>query len=197
MLTFWHFARLNRRTVDVSDAALIQRSRSGDLTAFDALMTRYQGLVFTVAYACARDRDDALDISQNAFMKAFEHLDSLRDEASFRSWIARIARREGIDWARRNRHRRQFVDPEEVHLPDAAPSQEARLLSDECGRRLAARLDRLNRRYRVTVSLRYVEGMSIAEIAAVLRCSEAMVKNMLFRSLRRLRQELTEARQVP
>ena len=55
----------------------------------------------------------------------------------------------------------------------------------------------LNRRYRLTVSLRYVEGMSIAEIAAVLGCSEGMVKNMLFRSLRRLRQELTEARRVP
>src|SRR6185503_5661817 len=140
-------------------------------------MARYQGLVFTVARACARDRDDALDISQNAFMKAFERLDSLRDEARFRSWIARIARHEGISWGRRNRHRRQFVDPENAHLPDAAPSQEARLLSDERHSRLAERLARLNRRYRLTVSLRYVEGMSIAEIAAVLGCSEGMVKN--------------------
>jgi len=183
--------------VDDSDADLIARSRSGDLTAFDALMARYQGLVFTVARACAQDRDDALDISQNAFMKAFQRLDSLRNDAKFRSWIARIARREGISWGRRNRQLRQFVDPEDMQLPDAAPSQEARLLSDERHSRLAARLSRLNRRYRLTVSLRYVEGMSIAEIAVVLGCSEGMVKNILFRSIRRLRQELREARRVP
>jgi RNA polymerase sigma-70 factor (ECF subfamily) len=187
--------------VDVSDADLISRSRSGDLTAFDALMGRYQGLVFTVARACVRDRDAALDVSQNTFLKAFKRLDSLRDEASFRPWIARIARHEGIIWARRNRHQCEcmgFVDPDEMGLADAAPSPEAQMLSDERGSRLAEQLGRLNRRYRLTMSLRYVEGMSIAEIAAVLRCSEGMVKNMLFRSVRKLRHELTEGtRQVP
>ncbi len=187
--------------MDVSDADLISRSRSGDLTAFDALMARYQGLVFTVARVCVRDRDAALDISQNTFLKAFERLESLRDKASFRPWIGRIARHEAITWARRNRHRRQsmgFVDPDETVLADAAPSQEAQMLSDERDSRLAEQLRRLNRRYRLTMSLRYVEGMSIAEIAAVLRCSEGMVKNILFRSVRKLRHELTEGtRQVP
>ena len=187
--------------MDVSDADLILRSRSGDLTAFDALMARYQGLVFTVARACVRERDAALDISQNTFLKAFERLDSLRDKASFRPWIARIARHEAITWARRNRRRREClgsIDPDDVGLADTALSQEAQLLSDERDNRLAELLDRLNRRYRLTMSLRYVEGMSVAEIAAVLRCSEGMVKNMLFRSVRKLRRELAEGtRQMP
>jgi len=187
--------------VDVSDAALISRSRCGDLAAFDALMARYQGLVFTVAPACVRDRDDALDITQNTFLKAFKRLDLLRDDASFRPWIARIARHEGITWARRNRHAHEsmgLANPDEIQLADAAPSPEARMLSDERHRRLEERLSRLNRRHRLAMSLRYVEGMSVADIATVLHCSAGTVKSMLFRSLRRLRHELTEAtRQVP
>ena len=85
--------------MDASDDALIERSLAGDLGAFDELMARYQGLVFKVAMTCARDRDEALDISQNAFLKAYERLASLRDAGSFKYWVARIAHREGINWA--------------------------------------------------------------------------------------------------
>jgi RNA polymerase sigma-70 factor (ECF subfamily) len=183
--------------VEASDSALIQRSLSGDIGAFDALMSRYQGLVFKVALTCTRNRDDALDICQNAFLKGYERLGSLRDGDRFKYWIARIAHREGINWARRNRRRGEPIEQEQIEAwPDAAPSQETRLLAHESGTDLSERLGRLNRRYRLAVSLRYFEGMSIAEVAAVLRCTEGVVKSMLFRSIRRLRQEMTEARQV-
>jgi len=183
--------------VDATDATLIQRSLAGDTSAFDALMSRYQGLVFTVARNCTRDREEALDVCQDAVLKAFRRLGSLREGASFKYWIARIAHNEGINWVRRNRRRAEAVDAEGLERrPAAAPSQEAQLLSAETGSHLAATLGRLNRRYRLAMSLRYVEGLSIAEIAAVLRCSEGVVKSMLFRSVRRLRQELAESRQV-
>ena len=182
--------------VDAPDAILIQRSRSGDLAAFDALMARYQGLVFTVAFSCVRNRDEALDISQNAFLRAYERLGSLRDEGRFRFWIARIAQREGINWVRRHRRHGETVDAAALQIPDSAPSQEARLLAGEGQARLMDRLGCLNRRYRLAVSLRYVEGMSTTQIAAVLRCSEGVVKNILFRSVRRLRQELMGERHV-
>ena len=183
--------------MNASDDALIDRSLAGDLAAFDELMARYQGLVFKVAMTCARDRDEALDISQNAFLKAYERLGSLRSGGSFRYWVARIAHREGINWALRRRRHGESLDEADIEQrSDAAPSQEMRLLSRESETLVSQRLCRLNRRYRLAVSLRYFEDMSIAEIAAILRCSEGMVKNMLFRSLRRLRQELMEARQV-
>jgi RNA polymerase sigma factor (sigma-70 family) len=182
--------------VEATDTVLIERSRSGDLSAFDALMARYQGLVFQVAMTCTRDRSEALDICQNAFLKGYERLASLRDGSRFRYWIARIAHREGINWARRQRRSGHAVDLVEIEdRPDAAPGPERRLLADESRETLTERLGRLNPRHRLAVSLRYFEGMSIAEIASVLRCSEGVVKLTLFRSLRRLRQEL-ETRQV-
>ena len=183
--------------MEASDSVLIQRSLSGEPGAFDALMARYQGLVFTVAMTCTRDRDEALDICQNAFLKGYERLGSLRDGERFKYWIARIAHREGITWARRNRRRGEPIDQAEIEgWPDAAPSQEAQFLKHESGTALSERLGQLNRRYRLAVSLRYFEGMSIAEVAAILRCTEGVVKSMLFRSLRRLRREMMETRQV-
>jgi RNA polymerase sigma-70 factor, ECF subfamily len=182
--------------VEASDPVLIERSLNGDLGAFDALMARYQGLVFTVAMTCTRNRDEALDVCQNAFLKAYERLGTLRDRDRFKPWIAQIAHHEGINWVRRHRRVEPLDELELDAWPDGAPDQESRMLADESGAGLSACLGRLNQRYRTAVSLRYFEGMSIAEVAAILRCSEGVVKNMLFRSLRRLKQELMETRQV-
>lgn len=181
--------------MEPSDAVLIERSLAGELDAFDALMARYQALVFKVAMTCARDRDEALDISQNAFLKAYEQLGSLRTGASFKSWVARIAYHESVNWARRHKRRGEsFESPEVDRVQEPSPGPDTVLLTGERSHLLADRLGRLNPRYRLVVALRYFEELSTAEIAAILRCSEGLVKNMLFRSLRRLRQELVHVR---
>ena len=180
-----------------SDSVLIERSLAGELGAFDDLMARYQGLVFHIAITYAREREAARDISQDAFLKAYERLSSLRTGASFKPWIAQIAYHESLNWVRRNRRGPHLLDlPEADHLATSAPSQEDGLLTRESGALMSHRLSRLNPRYRMVVTLRYFEELSIAEIAGVLRCSEGLVKNMLFRSLRQLRTQLLEPTEV-
>src|SRR5687768_10022264 len=94
---------ISEARVDVSDSALIGDSLSGKLDAFDALMARYQGLVFKIAMTCVRDRDVASDIAQDVFLKAYQRLATLRKSANFRAWIARIAYHESLNWLKKHR----------------------------------------------------------------------------------------------
>ena len=184
--------------MDVSDSVLVGDSLAGNLGAFDDLMVRYQGLVFKIAMTCVRDRDVASDITQNVFLKAYQRLATLRRSTNFKAWIARIAYHESLNWLNKHRHERTAVElPSPDHLPPApGPNQEDALLANETAMCLVAQLRRLNRRQQLAVWLRYFEDMSIGEIASVLRCSETLVKNILFRSLQRLRNTLVEDKWV-
>src|SRR5262249_32843555 len=115
---------------------------------------------------------------------------------TFKGWIARIAYREAINWLRAHRHDSGALDVDDVpEMTAGGPSPEAALLASEDGAWLAAQLAALNPRHRLALTLRYVDGLSGREIGTVLGCSEAVVKSMLFRSLRRLRQKSILLRQ--
>ena len=154
-------------------------------------MARYERLVFKVALTYSRDGDSAADITQNVFLKAFQNLAALRGDEKLKGWLVRIAYNESMNWLRKHRHRGKEDEIDDFHfLPDGAASQEERLLREETGQFLLRRLRRLNPKHRLAVTLRYFEGMPIAEIARCLRCSEPLVKNILFRSLQRMKQGL-------
>jgi RNA polymerase sigma-70 factor (ECF subfamily) len=188
---------VNEDGVEPSDAALIAASAGGQLDAFDRLMTRYERLVFRIAMTCTRNREAALDVSQDTFLKAYQRLGSLRNGDTFKGWIARIAYRESVNWLRAHRRDAGMLDVDQAAVvPDAAPSPEAAALAGEHGARIAEHLQALNPRHRLALTLRYFEGLSGAEIGAALGCSEAVVKSMLFRSLRRLREELMTMRHM-
>jgi len=170
------------------DELLIERTLAGSLECFDVLMERYQRDVFVAIRSYAGTRDDALDICQNVFLKAYRKLGTFRGRSSFRTWLLAIANREGINWIRTQRRRA----PEAVAGigSDGATSpddQEAALLEDERRRLVIAKLGILNQRSRLAVILRYFRVMPIRDIAEVLDCSEGVVRNMLFRSVRKLR----------
>ncbi len=179
--------------MDKTDNILIQESLSGSMGAFDDLMERYQGLVYKVALRYGERREHALDITQNVFLRVYEKLDSLRADASFKPWLLRITYHESINWLRKQR---QYQDHEPVDenapLPGRTRTQEEALLRQEKTECLTRSLSCLNPKHRLAVTLKYYEGMSIREISAVLECSEMMVKNILYRSLEKLRQRLVQ-----
>jgi RNA polymerase sigma-70 factor (ECF subfamily) len=176
-----------------TDQELIDDTLAGKLEAYDALMKRYQGLAYKLASGLGRDREATLDITQNAFLKAYNGLRSFRRNSNFKTWLARIVHNEGINWIRRERVRGRGREPMPESVASPGKGQESEFLTSERKEQLIGALQGLKENHRMAVMLRYFEGMQIREVAEVLGCSEGTVKSILFRSVRRLKDSLTEA----
>lgn len=175
-----------------SDGMLIEESRRGSPVAFDALMQRYERLVYTVAWAHTRERESALDVTQEVFLKVYRKLGAYRGEGSFRSWLLRIAGRESLNWLRRHWRYRQSEELPADRAGSDPGAPESGLLREEGLRRLRAGVDRLPPRQQLAVQLRYFQGLRVREVAAVLGCSEGTGKNLLFRGVQKLREQMVE-----
>lgn len=171
------------------DEILIEKTLAGSLECYDVLMQRYQRDVLAVARGYTRSVDDALDVCQDVFLKAYRKLDTFAGRSSFRTWLVTIANRESLNWLRTRSRKApaNVVDLETVHLP-SGNDQETELLETERRQKVVDSLDVLNQRSRVAVILRYFRDMPIREISAVLGCSEGVTRNLLFRSVRKLRE---------
>lgn len=176
-----------------TDAELIEATFAGREEAFDDLMKRYQRFVYKLAFGFGRNHENALDLSQNVFLKVYSKLALYRGEASFRTWLAKVVYHEGINWLRANRrHAEGHVEVKESSATESA-SQDDEVLRQQRTELILSGLTRLNRRYRAAVELRYFHGMKLREIAEVLDCSEGVAKNALFRGVRTLRSQLSGA----
>ncbi len=169
------------------DDDLVRKVQDGDLDAFETLMRRYERLVCKVAMNSVRRRENALDVTQNVFIKVYRNIDRCRADGMFKPWLLRIAYNESISFLRKRRP--QEVESQDDREPDGTlePTQEADLLRREEQGKILAGLQALNPKYRTAVSLRYGEGLKVREIADAMGCSEGMVKSLLFRGVRQIR----------
>jgi RNA polymerase sigma-70 factor (ECF subfamily) len=177
--------------VPLSDQDLIAEIHGGSQAAFEQLIRRHEHLVYRIAYSYAGNSDGALDISQNVFIKVHRKLSSFGGRSSFRTWLARVAQNESLTWLERQKRHTGHLDVTEVSGPLCQPDQEVALVRAERSQNLLAEVHRLNPRQRQAVLLRYFENMPLHEIGDVLECSEGQVKNILFRSLQKLRNHLS------
>ena len=178
--------------LETVDAMLIEKTLAGSLECYDVLMQRYQKDVFAVARGYTRSVDDSLDVCQNVFLKAYRKLDTFQGRSSFKTWLVAITNREALNWLR-TRSRKEppnVVDFDAFESPSGG-DQEKDLLETERRQRVLDSLQVLNQRSRLAVILRYFRDMSIREVSAVLGCSEGVTKNLLFRSVRKLRETVT------
>jgi RNA polymerase sigma-70 factor (ECF subfamily) len=165
--------------------------RSGQ-GAFESLMRRYRRLAYRVAYGFTGDRESAMDVVQETFLKVHARIGSFRGEGDVRNWIARIAANEALNTKRSvSRHPTSELDEAVFLVPAEAPSDldELEVRREALRRSLAA----LGPRPRLALVLRYYEEMSIPEISAVLECSEGTARNILFRGLQKLRSVMTRS----
>jgi RNA polymerase sigma-70 factor (ECF subfamily) len=177
--------------LDRNDNELIKETLSGALPSFDELILRYEKLTFKIALSFGKTKENAMDITQNVFLKAYQNLHSFRGKSPFKAWLMKITYNEGINWTRKNKHyQNQDIFEEELMIDNHSPSQEDELLAKEYRSQLLRSLFALNTKYRLAVVLRYFEDMPIREIAGAMKCSEGVVKNMLYRSLQRLKVNL-------
>ena len=191
-------------TPEPADAELVRRAQGGELEAFEALTNRYELRVYSLAMRMLRQEQDAEDVTQQTFLSALENLGGFRGDASFATWILRIATHAALKVIRK-RKGLDTVSLEEATEPadgyDAIPhpeyiadwrqSPELLVHTNEIRRLLDEALAKLDEKHRMVFLLRDVEGLSVKETAEALGLSEANTKVRLLRARLQLREELT------
>jgi len=172
---------------EVTDAELVERCRGGQRPAFDELIRRYEKPVFNVALRMLRHAEDARDVTQIAFMKAFEHLQGYDSNYRFFSWIYRIAINEAID-LRDGRRRHEGVDES---LPSPGPGPDRSLGDDQLTRAIERVIASMKPEYQSVVLLRHFADLSYEQVAAALDLPEKTVKSRLF-SARQMMRDILE-----
>lgn len=165
---------------------LVDACLNGDTTAFDALVEKYRGPLYSAAYRITGSRDDALEATQSAFVKAYENLGRFQPRFKFFSWIYRIGINESLNLTRRRVRTAEIP----LDLPDTAVSPETAASQAETSRALRRALQRLSDDHRVAIVLRHLQGLSYLEIAETLDIPVKTVKSRLFEARRRLRRLL-------
>lgn len=168
--------------VVLDDDALVQRSLAGDRNAFGELVTRYQGPLFNVAKRILRDHEEARDVTQTAFVKAWQHLHQFDRSHRFFSWIYRILMNEALN---RSTRRKRYEELD-VNLPDPASPPEAELARKRLKSRISEALRELPSDSRDVVILRHWLDLSYEEIGERLGLPAKTVKSRLFSARRKL-----------
>lgn len=181
-----------------SDQALVDRSRGGDKDAFRQLFERHQRRIYSVVRGMIRNDQDAYELTQEVFVKAYTSLDSYQGQSAFYTWLYRIAVNLTIDFRRKEwRVRKDEYDDgiggegADRNMPvDSSPHRAFQ--QREIVRRLDEALGVLNADQRAAILLREVEGLSYQEIADALGCSQGTVMSRLFYARKKLQQELAD-----
>ncbi len=171
-----------------NDSALVAAARGGSSEAFAVLVDRYRAPIVRLAYRLTRDADEAKDIAQDAFLRAYNRLGDFHPDRPFARWLFVIARNASLDAIRRRRRAATFAATDEAAPVDLGP-EELALRNDEASRVHAA-LGTLPAKYRDVLDLYYLRGLRYREIAVELEIPIGTVKTYISRAKRRLREEL-------
>lgn len=170
-----------------SEAAALARARTGDGDAFRLLVERYGRSVFRLGYRLTGNEQDAEDVVQETFLRAFRQLERYDGRASFHTWIYRIASNYSLDLLRARR-RAEVPEPESLVSDEMAADR--MVLSAEIGERLRLAMNELSAQERSAFVLRHYEGLSIEEIGRILGIAESATKNSIFRAVQKMRRWL-------
>ena len=177
-----------------SDRTSVAQARDGDSEAFRSLVERHSRYVFNVAFRLTGSAQDAEDVVQDTFLKAYNQLSRFEARADFRTWLHRIAVNRSIDLIRSRRHREVAQDPSDLDPMDtgsqtstALPAPDRLLLSAEIRERVTDGLAQLTPSERAAFTLRHVEGLPIREVALAMGLKTEAAKNSIFRAVRKMR----------
>jgi len=173
------------------DAELIERYFAGDTSAFDEIMIRYERQIYRVCYRFVENREDAMDLAQDVFVKAFEHLPTFRRESTLKTWLYRIAINHCLNHVKK--HSQEFVQVTES-TSSTKSSAQAELEHQEQRQRFRRLVKRLPPKQKAILELRVNEQLSYEEIAKISGRSVSTIKASVFFALEKLRKLVKDPR---
>jgi len=189
-----------REPVSAGEGDLVERAKGGDMEAFAELVRRYERRIYRMARQITQNDEDAEDVLQESFLKAFEHLDSFQGQSKFYTWVTRIAVNESLMKLRKRKSDRTVSLDENIET-DEEPivreiavwedTPESKYSQEELRQILDKAIDSLKPIFRTVFILRDVEELSTEETAEILGLSIAAVKSRLLRARLQLREKLT------
>ncbi|HAK06068.1 MAG TPA: RNA polymerase subunit sigma [Spartobacteria bacterium] len=189
--------------VDVSDLELVKRCQAGQTEAFDELVSRYRTRVFAMIYNMVHNEQDAWDLAQESFLKAWKSIKRFRRHSSFYTWVYRIVMNVTIDWLRKKQIKgagAEFddsiqlkdIDPASRTVPKAEPLPHERMEQREIRAKIDHALGQLSPEHRAVILMKETEDMQYHEIAETLGCSIGTVMSRLFYARKKLQNLLRD-----
>lgn len=189
-----------------NETVLIEKSKQGDVAAFEQLITGYQKKIVNLAYRMLGNRTDAEDAAQDIFVRVFRSISGFNEKAAFSTWLYRIATNVCLDLLRRKKrqneqntisiHRGEENDEYELPIEDNHPSPYEHAKRNEAMRALEKALEQLSEEQRMVIVLRDINGLSYEEIAEITKCSLGTVKSRINRSRLMLRKLLENDKEL-
>ena len=186
--------------MEFTDAAAVGRARTGDTDAFRVLVERHSRSLFRLAFRMTGNQQDAEDVVQESFMRAYKQLAKFDERASFGTWLYRIAANCSLDLVRSRKRRQEHLAQQDAEgmefddtvsaLPSSDPTPERMALSGEVRGRVEQAMQELSATERTAFVLRHFEGMCIEEVSRVLECAPGAAKHSVFRAVQKLRRAL-------
>jgi RNA polymerase sigma-70 factor, ECF subfamily len=182
-----------RTPPDDAITSLLEKAGQGDRQAFKDVVRLHQQKVFLLAYSILKNREDALDVVQETFMRLYLKLDAYDPGRSFQAWLLQIAKNLSIDYYRKHHGRRRDLEADQriEDLPVAAADYRSNPEASELRQVLSRSLDRLGERQRLIFVMKHFNGLDYREIAQVLGISVGTVKSLHFKAVRNLKNWLS------
>ncbi len=183
-----------------TDSTLINQAKSGDAQAYDKLLNKYRNSVYNLVYRMVRDVEEAEDLTQEAFIKAFNSLAQFNEDYAFSTWLYKIATNNCIDFFRKRKLQTLSIDKpiqykdSEIHqeLPDPELNPEKSILAGERSSIIREAIESLPEKYYTAIVLRHTEEKSYEEIAEILHLPIGTVKARIFRAREMLNKALRD-----
>jgi len=180
--------------VELSDRELVQKCQTGEMSAFEELVSRYHQKVYMVILGLLRNREDALEVAQETFFRAYRKINSFQGGSSFYTWIYRIAVNLAIDAQRRQKRNpldfRESMDGLLESQGEAARDPFADFHDKELREKLTSAINDLTPEHKAVIVLRTIEGLSYKDIGEILGCSEGTVMSRLHYARKKLQDKL-------
>ena len=183
-------------TVDTEDIELVKRCQGGDTKAYNELVTRYRGKAYAMIYNMVRNEQDAWDLAQDGFLKAWKSIASFRGQSAFYTWLYRIMTNVTIDWLRKKQIQGgtefddtlelSHVEPGSATMPKAEPMPDEKMEHAEIRKRIDGALKKLSPEHRTVIVMKEMDGLQYNEIAEALGCSLGTVMSRLFYARKKL-----------